>query len=364
MDEWRRDEMEGLHARIAHRFGRAETRERAKRYLAGLVEGGEGRRSGRRMAERMGEAGPDGAQRLLNSARWDADGVRDDLRGYVVENLADPGGGLVLVEAGFPKKGAGSAGVARQLDPSTGRVQNCQLALFLAYASPRGRAFVDRELYLPKEWTEDAERRRKAGVPDEVRYATRGELARRMMERAIGAGVRAGWVSGGDPYGDDEELRGWLQSRELPYALVRRFRGPENAVGVPRRPPREIRKNVATWTPLQGGTGSWEGRRTYGWRYISQDEEAASAQEQWLVLRRWTDASRREKAYYRACRFGRAPSGLAAAAATHEAVEGDLERARGAVGLGEHEARGWNAWYRHATLCLLAHDASQVARAE
>ncbi|MDP9439832.1 MAG: transposase, partial [Actinomycetota bacterium] len=229
MDARMREEMEGLHAQIAHRFGRAETRERAKRYLARLVEESEGRRSGRRMAERMGEAGPDGAQRLLNAAFWDTDAVRDDLRDYVIEKLGDPRGGLVLVEAGFPKKGAGSAGVARQLDPSTGRVRNCQVALFLAYASPRGRAFVDRELYLPEGWAEDAERRRAAGVPEEVGYAAKGDLFRAMLERVVEAGVPAAWVAGGEPYGENEELRGWLQARELPYAIVRRFRGPRDA---------------------------------------------------------------------------------------------------------------------------------------
>lgn len=363
MDARVREELERVHARIADRFGRAETRERAMRYLLGLLEGGEGRRSGRRMAEKMGEGRPDGAQRLLNSARWDADLVRDDLRAYVVENLGDPGG-LVLVEAGFPKKGAGSAGVTRQLDPSTGRVHNCQVGLFLAFASSRGRAVIDRELYLPEVWAEDAERRRAAGVPEEVRYAAKGELALRMLERALKAGVPAAWVSGGLPYEDDEDLRRWLRAEGHPFALVRRFRKPENAVGVPCRPPRRITKNVATWTPLQGGTGSWEGHRTYGWRYVSQDEEAADTQEEWLVLRRWTDASRRENAYYRAYRFGRAaPAELAAAAATHEAVEKDLERARGGVGLGEHEARRRDAWYRHGTLCLLAYAASQVAQA-
>ncbi len=362
MDARMREELEGLHARIAHRFGRAETRERAKLYLAGLLDGGEGRRNGQRMAERMGETGPDGTQRLLNSARWDADGVRDDLRNYVIDNLADPGGGLVIVEAGFRKKGAGSAGVARQLDPSTGCVRNCQVGLFLAYASPRGRAFIDRQLYLPEDWAEDAERRRAAGVPEEVGYAAKGDLFRAMLERVVEAGVPAAWVAGGEPYGENEELRGWLQARELPYAIVRRFRGPRDAAALPRRTLRELRKSIATWPPIVGGVGSWGGDSGYGWRRVPQGEEAAGAQEQWLVLRRWTAASKRENASYRADGFGRmALSELAGAAATHEAVEDDLERARGKVGLGEHEARRWDAWYRHVTLCLLAHAASKVA---
>ena len=365
MDVRGREELERLHARIARRFGRAETRERVVLYLAGLVEEG-GRRNGRRMAESMGEARADGAQRLLNAARWDADLVRDDLRDYVVEKLEDPRdphGGLVLVEAGFRKKGARSAGVARQLDPSTGRVRNCQAGLFLAYASPCGRAFIDRELYLPQEWAEDAERRRAAGVPEEVGYAAKGDLFRVMLERAVEAGVPAAWVAGGEPYEENEELRGWLRARGLPYAMVRRFRGPGDVAALPRRTLRELRKSVAVWPPISGGAGSWEGDRGYGWRRVPQGEEAAGAAEQWLVLRRWTAASRRENASYRACAFEQTTlAELAGAAATHEAVEGDLERARGGVGLGEHEARRWDAWYRHVTLCLLAHAASQVAR--
>ena len=131
---------------------------------------------------------------------------------------------------------------------------------------------------------------------------------------------------------------------------------------MPRRTLREIRKCIAVWTPISGGAGSWEGDRMYSWRHVPQGEEAGCAREQWLVLRRWTNASRRENVVYRADGFGKmALSELAGVAATHEAVEGDLEGARGEVGLGEHEARRWDAWYRHTTLCLLAHAASQVA---
>ena len=374
MDARWREELEGLHARIAHRFGRAETRERVLLYLAGLAEGS-GRRNGRRMAERMGEARSDGAQRLLNAARWDVDGVRDDLMAYVLDSLndlrdcafdspRDPRGGLVLVEAGFRKRGARSAGVARQLNPSTGRVENCQVALFLAYASPCGRAFIDRELYLPEEWAGDAERRRAAGVPEEVGYATKEELARTMLERAFGAEDPAAWVAGGETYGDNARLRRWFEVRRQPYALVRRFRGPEDtAGGLPYRRWRETKKRSPTWAFLRRETGSWESGRMYKWGRVSQVEEATGSQTEWLVLRRWSSASKIELAFYRADSFGQTTwAELAGAAATHEAVEDDLERARVEVGLGKYEARGWEAWYRHVTLCLLAYAASQVAR--
>ena len=178
------------------------------------------RRTGRQMAEHMGEKTDDGVQRLLNKARWDAAAVRDDLRDYVLEHLGDASGVLVLTEIGFPKKGPKSAGVERLRNPTTGRLENRQLGLFLAYASPRGWACIDRVLYLPEEWAEDEARRREAGVPEEVTFATKGELARKMLERAFDASVPAAWVTGGETYGTDERLKHWLETRGRSYVLA------------------------------------------------------------------------------------------------------------------------------------------------
>ena len=191
------DALAELHARIAHRFARAEARERAGRYLAGLLERVE-RKNGWQLAEAIGETGPRGVQRLLSAATWDADGVRDDLRDYVVEHLGDEATGVLIVdETGFLKKGAKSCGVARQYTGTAGDTVNCQVGVFLAYASQDGAAFIDRALYLPQEWTEDRERRTEAGVPEETRFATKIELAQRMLARAFDAGVPARWVVGG-----------------------------------------------------------------------------------------------------------------------------------------------------------------------
>ena len=167
---WRAN-LADLQDRIAPRFARPEVRRRAGRYLAGLLDPIE-RRNGWQLAEQLGERTPDGVQRLLRTARWDADAVRDDLRAYVVEHLGDAGAVLVIDETGFLKKGTKSAGVARQYSGTAGRIENCQIGVFLAYASPRGHAFLDRALYLPKAWTEDATRR-EAGVPPEVGFATK-----------------------------------------------------------------------------------------------------------------------------------------------------------------------------------------------
>src|SRR5215210_7139410 len=214
-----REELKRLHARIAHRFGRPEVRDRVERYLVGLLDS-VARRTGRRMAQQIGEGRADGVQRLFNKARWDADAVRDDLREYVVERLGDPSSVLVLIEIGFPKKGAKSAGVERLRNSTTGRLENRQLGLFLAYASPRGWACIDRALYLPEEWAENEARRREAGVPEEVTFATKGELARKMLSRAFEANVPVAWVAGGATYGTDGRLRRWLEARERPYVLA------------------------------------------------------------------------------------------------------------------------------------------------
>ena len=213
------DGLAAVHARIAPRFKRPEARARAGRYLAGLLAPVE-RRNGWQLAERLGERTRDGVQRLLRTARWDAEAVRDDLRAYVAEHLGDPSGVLIVDETGFLKKGTKSVGVARQYSGTAGRIENCQIGVFLAYAAANGCAFLDRALYLPKAWAEDAARRREAGVPAEVAFATKGELARAMLARAFAAEVPAAWVTGDEPYGNDGELRRWLEQQRRPYVLA------------------------------------------------------------------------------------------------------------------------------------------------
>jgi SRSO17 transposase len=211
--------LEAVHARIGGRFTRAEPRRRVLAYLRGLL-GNVGRKNGWQLAEHAGERTPDGMQRLLATAGWDPDLVRDDLRAYVVEHLGDPGAVLVVDETGFLKKGTTSVGVQRQYSGTAGKVDNCQLGVFLAYASPRGRAFIDRELYLPKAWTEDPARCRAARVPEQVRFRTKPQLARIMLERALEAGVPASWVTADEVYGQDPALRGWLEDRRMAHVLA------------------------------------------------------------------------------------------------------------------------------------------------
>jgi SRSO17 transposase len=238
VQEWAA-EFEGLCERIGPRFARPEVRRRVVGFVRGLL-GDVERNNGWQLAEQAGERTPDGMQRLLTTARWDPDGVRDDVRVYATEYLGDPDGVLVVDETGFLKKGGKSAGVQRQYSGTAGRIENCQVGVFLAYASPRGRVLVDRELYLPKEWAADQARRAEAHVPAKVEFHTKPQLAQRMLERALAAGVPARWVTGDEVYGGDARLRGWLEQEGCRTCWPSR---PPSRCGQPpsRVPPRWLR---------------------------------------------------------------------------------------------------------------------------
>src|SRR5215210_5825677 len=219
IDRWI-DAVADLHGRIAHRFARSEVRERARRYLVGLLERVE-RKNGWQLAEAIGEAGPRGVQRLLSAATWDADAVRDDLRTYVVDHLGDEASGVLIIDdTGFVKKGDKSCGVGRQYTGTVGATANAQVGVFLAYASEKGAAFVDRALYLPRGWTDDSERCRAAGIPATVQFATKLTLAQRMLARAFAAGVPATWVTADSAYGRSHAFRHWLEEQGRAYALM------------------------------------------------------------------------------------------------------------------------------------------------
>lgn len=361
-----REELTALHARIARRFPRSEVRARAGRYLAGLL-GVVERRNGWQLAEATGEQRPDGVQRLLRTARWDADAVRDDLRAYVVEQLGDPQGVLVVDETGFLKKGAKSAGVQRQYSGTAGRVENCQIGVFLAYASPCGRAFLDRELYLPQGWADDPDRRRAAGVPAAVTFQTKPQLARRMLARAFAARVPAAWVAGDAVYGNDGQFRRWLEEEQRAYVLaVARSHALWVTVdGVPRPVRAEALAAdlpATAWRRIVVGAGS-KGPRVYDWACDRLPMRTAEGWAQWLLVRR-SVTEPDDLAFYRV--FAPTETALAAmaeVAGTRWSIEEGFERAKGVVGLDQYEVRRWDGWYRHITLCLLAHAFLEVTRA-
>jgi SRSO17 transposase len=357
---------EDLHARIAHRFRRPEVRERVQRYLTGLL-GDARRKNGWQMAEAMGQAQPRGTQRLLNGSRWDADAVRDDLREYVVEHLGDQESGVLIVdETGFLKKGEKSVGVARQYTETAGKRENCQVGVFLCYASKEGAAFVDRALYLPREWTDDPERLSEAGAPEEVGFATKGELARVMLQRAFEAEVPARWIVADTVYGMTRGLRGWLEKREHSYVLA-----VTSSKGIyhegRQRQVRKVAQSLPeeSWMRASAGVGS-KGQRLYDWACMSLPESeaycAGSQAGRWLLMRR-SIAEPEEVAYY-LC-YGPAETTvdeLIRIAGRRWVIEDCFEAAKGEVGLDEYEVRKWDGWQRHITLCLLVHAYLAVVR--
>lgn len=359
-------EFDALFARIAPTFYRPEVRHRAHSYLAGLLAPVQ-RRNAWQLAEQLGELTPDGIQRLLNAARWDADQVRDDLRAYVIEHLGDPTAILVLDETGFLKKGDQSVGVQRQYSGTAGRVENCQIGVFLAYASPKGRTFLDRELYLPKEWCQDTPRRRETGVPDAVAFATKPQLAQRMLARAREAGVPAAWVTGDSVYGKDRRLRIWLEEQGQPFVLEVPCNEPLWAAT--ERGPAQVRadqlaKKVAPehWERLSAGSGS-KGPRLYDWTRVPLFRLGWPGFEHWLVVRR-SIPDPEERAYYVVfAPAGTSLSELVRVAGSRWAIEECLESAKNEVGLDQYEVRRWEAWYRYITLALLAHAYLTVLRA-
>jgi SRSO17 transposase len=355
-------ELERVGQRLGGHFARSEPRQRALDYLKGLLGDAE-RKNGWQLAEYLGDERPYGVQHLLGRADWDADAVRDDLRTYVLEHLADPQGVLIVDETGFLKKGTKSAGVQRQYSGTAGRIENCQIGVFLALAGRHGRAFLDRELYLPQEWAQDAERREEAGIPADVRFATKPALALRMLERALDAGVRAAWVTGDEVYGSDGKFRQALERRRQPYVLAVRS---DQAVCVGFRQVRVkallAQAPAGAWQRLSAGDGS-KGPRWYDWaclRVNGPDRDFP----RWLLARR-SLSDPEDLAYYLcAGRPGTAPQDLVQAAGSRWAVEECLEAAKGEVGLDHYEVRSWTGWYRHVTLGLFALAVLAVIRAQ
>jgi len=200
-----------MFAQVAGCFGNAAVRRHGRGYLLGLLSHQE-RKNSWTLAEFAGDVPPDGMQRLLNFSPWDEDACRDALVRYVLRNLGDPAAVLAVDETGFLKKGTMSAGVARMYTGTAGRVENCQVGVFLAYVAPDGsRALIDRDLYLPQKWTQDRDRCRAAGIGDEVEFATKPQLAQKMIERAVAAGVPFAWVAGDEVYGQNPGLRAALE---------------------------------------------------------------------------------------------------------------------------------------------------------
>ena len=342
-----------MHERIAGRFGRAEPRARVREYVSGLVAGLE-RKNGWTLAEWAGEVGPDGMQRLLRRADWDVDGVRDDVRDYVIEHLGDCDGVLIADDTGFLKKGTRSAGVQRQYSGTAGRTENCQVGTFLAYASVHGHALIDRELYLPRSWADDRDRCRAAGIPDQVEFTTKPRQAQVMISRAMQAGVPFAWFTADETYGQAKYLQAWLEDQDVSYVMAIRCSDTLTTPAGEQRADALIAAAPSrSWQRMSAGAGA-HGPREFDWARVPVRTRQRPGRGHWLLARR-SISDPAEIAYY-ACYGPRRSStaDLAWVAGSRWHIEECFQQAKGEAGLDHYQVRSWRAWYAHITLSMLA----------
>jgi SRSO17 transposase len=354
-----RDELDVLKQRLGPLFVRPEPRRQTGLYLEALLSGAP-RKNGWQLAEQIGDARPWRTQRVLSHVQWDQDAARDICRDYVIEHIGRPDGVLVVDETGFLKKGTHSAGVARQYSGTAGRIDNCQIGVFLAYASSKGHALIDRALYLPEAWCADAARQDEVAIPEAVEFATKPVVARQMIERALDAGVPCAWVLGDEIYGSDHKLRAALEQREQAYVLTVRSNEQvwavrEKTTGWYTAAELAEAQPAGAWRCLSAGTGT-EGERLYDWARVpfARREPPQTHWQHWLLIRR-NRQDPDDMAYYVV--FAPATTRLATlarVAARRWTVEECFEVAKQEVGLDDYEVRSWQGWYRHITLAMLA----------
>lgn len=352
-----------IQRRIGSIFARSEARERALAYLAGLLSPAE-RKNAWQLAEITGDSNPYGFQHLLGRADWDPDALRDRLRTYVNDYLASSNAIGVLDETGFLKKGVHSVGVSRQYSGTAGRIENCQIGVFLTYASPLGHTLVDRELYLPISWTDDRKRCRRVGVPDKRQFATKPELAQQMLERTFQAGVSFSFITGDCVYGDNRPLRQWLEQRKQAYVLALStketvWRNHEQ------QPVKALLCDLPSesWQRLSAGSGS-KGLRIYDWLRVELDQPAQAGWQRWLLVRRSINDASELTAYSAFATAGTSLQALVEVAGTRWTVEESIQTGKGEVGLDHYEVRSWTGWYRHISLAMWAQAFLTVIRAE
>ena len=355
------DEIKITSGLIGARFSRRDLRAHSEHYLRGLISQVD-RKNSWQLAEEVGEPTPTNLQHFIARSRWSADEVRDDLRQYLVEHLDAKDAILVVDETGFLKKGMKSVGVKRQYSGTAGRIENCQVGVFLAYCSNTGHALIDRSLYLPKEWAEDRSRRTEARIPESVTFATKPQLARLMLERTLDAGIPAKWITADEVYGSDYRFRPFCEDRGLGYVVAissqarlflngRRTRVDEHVGQIPKR----------AWRRLSCGSGL-KGERLYDWAYVAWPHyDNLNLSRGFLVRRSLSDPN--DVAYF----FTNAPKRttlktIVRIAGSRWAIEECFEQAKQETGLDEYEVRSWIGWHRHITLSMLAHATLAVIR--
>jgi SRSO17 transposase len=346
--------LESVFARVAGRFARADLRWRMRDYVRGLL-GQAARKNGWQLAEWASHRTPDGFQRLLNSSVWDADALRDDVRAYVGESLG-LNGVLIIDDTGFIKKGTTSAGVGRQYTGTSGKIDNCQIGVFAAYATHSGRALVDRELYLPKAWTSDRDRCRAAKIPDERGFATKGELARDIVRRCLATGLPAKWVTADEAYGQDWHFRHLLEQLDIGYVVaVPKSQQIKSLAGMWRIDQLIEDALADAWQRLSCGDGA-KGPRVYDWAAAKLPaniifDPDPPTHHRWVMARR-SLSDPGELAY---APVGAEIAELARIAGSRWAIEECFQTAKNECGLDQYEVRRYPGWYRHITLAMLAH---------
>ena len=347
------DHLAEVAARLRTVFRFRRTHGRAVAYIAGLL-GPASRKNSWQLAEVRGEATPYGFQHLLGRAAWSPDAARDALLAYAAAHLGHAEGVGIIDETGFLKQGMHSAGVARQYAGTAGRVANCQVGVFLAYAGPRGTALLDRELYLPQAWTDDAARLQAVGLAPDTPFATKPQLARRMLARVLDAGLPLAWVKDDRVHGHSAELRQWLEARGQSYVLA--VPGNEHVwVGLRQRRVRDLQAGLkeAAWEPVACGLEA-KGPRVHDWQCRVLAEPADQPWGRYLLFRRARAEPTQVQAYLVYAAWRCSPATLVQVADTRGCIEGGFDAAKGEVGLDGYEVRSAAGWYRHMTLALWA----------
>lgn len=357
LDVWKWGlELERLHARIAPRFARPEPSLRALAYLKGIV-GSSQRKNGWQLAEYAGESRPDGMQRLLGSAVWDENLVRDDLRAYIVERLGDPQAIVVIDETSFRKRGKKSAGVSKQHCGTTGQLENCQVGVFLAYVSSRGHTLLDRELYLPLRWIADRERCREAGIPEKVAFATKCEQAQLMIERLWKAGIPFAWVVADTVYGGNGALRVFLEAHQYFYGLAVACDEPVGILTSEGRKRMMVQEaetlcfQAQDWQRLSMSHGT-KGPRLFDWAVMPMLHGWENDGQHFLLVRRCVDDPSEKTYYFVFAPVGTTLAEMVEAIGARWKIEECFETGK-EMGLEDYEVRSFAAWYRHITLVMI-----------
>lgn len=355
-------EQEELEKRMEPVYRGKGGREQAREYVLGLMSPIE-RKNGWQLSEGLGRSTPYAIQQFLYRGRWSADVLRDTLRTYVIERMGEPDGVLVVDETGFLKQGKKSCGVMRQYSGTAGRVENCQIGVFLTYASSKGFTMLDRRLYLPKEWAEDAVRRKAAGVPEEVAFQTKPQMALTMLQEAAKAEVPFSWVTGDSVYGDFRDIRNWVESQSKGYVLCV-SRKEYVWVGFTQHRVGELLQTIPeeAWYMQSAGPGA-KGERLFEWAILELNRPPVKGWKRWLLVRRSIAEPEEIRAYACFAPEDTMLEKLAEVAGIRWTVETSFAESKSQVGLDQYEVRSYAGWYKHITLACIAHAFLTVLKA-